>query len=107
MRESSELRHCRDIPKVNAVYPRVLITRGYTKDILQVVGLSRIEDYDGPISKDIPPGAVGIGLYDLSDITLLFDNKEHALNFAGDIADDLDPIDWLLWDDDRWIAWEV
>lgn len=27
---------------------------------------------------------------------LLFDNKEHALDFAGDIADDLDPIDWLL-----------
>jgi len=38
---------------------------------------------------------------------LLFDNKEHALDFAGDIADDLDPIDWLLWGDDRWIAWEV
>lgn len=37
---------------------------------------------------------------------LPFDNKEHALDFAGDIADDLDPIDWLLWDDDRWIAWE-
>lgn len=54
---------------------------------MQVVGLSRIEDYDGPISKDIPPGAVGIGLYDLSDITLLFDNKEHALDFAGDIAE--------------------
>ena len=35
---------------------------------------------------------------------LLFDNKEHALDFAGDIADDLDPIDLLLWDDDRWIA---
>ena len=38
---------------------------------------------------------------------LLFDNKEHALDFAGDIADDLDPIDCLLWGDDRWIAWEV
>ena len=74
---------------------------------MQVVGLSRIEDYDGPISKAIPTGAAGIGLYDLSDITLLFDNKEHALDFAGDIADDLDPIDWLLWGDDRWIAWEV
>lgn len=60
-----------------------------------------------PEDKDIPTGAAGIGLYDLSDITLLFDNKEHALDFAGDIADDLDPIDWLLWDDDRWIAWEV
>lgn len=23
---------------------------------------------------------------------LLFDNKEHALDFAGDIADDLDPL---------------
>lgn len=70
----------------------------------EVPGLIKCVD---PEDKNIPANAAGIGLYDLSDITLVFDSKEHALDFAGDIADDLDPIDWLLWDDDCWIAWEV
>ena len=70
----------------------------------EVQGLIKCVD---PEDKNIPAGAAGVGLYDLSDITLVFDNKEHALDFAGDIADDLAPIDWLLWDDNRWIAWEV
>ena len=70
----------------------------------EVPGLIKCVD---PEDKNIPIGAAGIGLYDLSNITLAFDSKEHALDFVGDIADDLEPIDWLLWDDDRWIVWEV
>lgn len=70
----------------------------------EVPGLIKCVD---PEDKNIPIGAAGIGLYDLSNITLAFDSKEHALDFAGDIADDLEPIDWLLWDDDHWIVWEV
>ena len=52
--------------------------------------------------KSIPDGAFGVGVYDLNDFVLVFDNEDHARYFFEHYG--VEPMDLYLWTGDYWIS---
>lgn len=52
--------------------------------------------------KSIPDGAYGVGIYDLNDFALVFDNEDHARYFFEHYG--VEPMDLYLWTGDYWMS---